>query len=323
MENRIRRRYAHVFRSLGRAELQANNPSGELSLDDLFGSAQEELWLGFYSHDGLMTALERYGFLDEIRRLGYEDLYLELGLEDEEQMFRIKSELPRAKEPLVELVAKRSFLALRDDLSAHFSSKSLPILSIEWLLLQNPLRDFSVAKPPLPGQRLPGLGLGRQVFELLRNISKRLKLDALITVPSFFHNAVFYGEEFCFVDPKYEGKFQALKRDLLQGLSSERGLSLAQLSWALRWEYIFEETTQGASPFAWFHEPMISPRSDEAKRFIESRWYTQERDEERARVHYLVSQEELMQRLAVEGFWPFDLDKLRAGVLAGDKVDLV
>lgn len=323
MDNRIRRRYAHIFRALGRAELQHNAPSPALGLEELFEPV-EGRWLGFYSHDGLWLALERYGFLDEVRALGYEDVFLELDTAQDEQMFRLKSALPSSPEPLIELVARRTYLNMRDELSKHFNSGSIPVLNIEWLLLQSPLRDFDAGRPPLPGQRLPGLGLGRQVFELLRNICRRLELEALVTTPSYFHNAVLYGEEFCFVDPSYEGKFQALRRDLLQGPASANGLSLAQLSWALRWELIFEETKQGSTPFTWFHEPMFSTLSQgtgqmgRAGQFLQSAWYKKERAQMMERVRYVVAQRELSARLEEVGLAPFDLERLEQGLLKDD-----
>ena len=305
MDNRIRRRYAHVFRSLGRAELQANAPDAELSLGDLFEPASEPLWLGFYTRDGLELALERYGFLDEVRALGYEELTIELSVEDEEQMFRLKSALPRSAQPLVELVARRSHLSMRDDLSAQFSSASLPILSVEWLLLQNPLRDFDEDRLPLPGQLLPGLGLGRQVFELLRNICRRLELGALVTVPSFLHNAVLYGEEFRFMDPRVQGRFEAIIKALRQEESAQ-GLGLAHWAWALRWGMILEHQGQALVPLRWFHEPMCSAVSDAARAVMEGAWYRREVEQAREELRFSVAREALMERLARRGIHPFD-----------------
>ena len=63
------------------------------------------------------------------------------------------------------------------------------MLSIEWLLLQDPTKTFSKSKPQLPGQEHPGLGMLRELLEMLYQACLRLELDGLIMQTMFgaFH----------------------------------------------------------------------------------------------------------------------------------------
>ncbi len=298
----LRHRYAQVFASLGRAELQRGADAlDDLNLTNLFDEGSP-LWLGFYTHNGLMLALEKYGFIDDVRRLGYERLRLELRVDDpEEHMLRLYSDRPHAEQPLVELVARRASLTLSGEVSARLGVEALGVLSIEWLQLQHPLLQFHDERPPLPGQQLPGLGLGRKVFELLRNMCLRLGLAGLVTVPSYFHNAVFYSDGFSFVDPRYQGSFRALRRALLadQDEDPER---LCLATWGMRWGQVRDHD----EAMAWFHEPMLAPVSAASARYLESRWY---RDEVRRARHahdITLDEQALRAQLGARGVLPFD-----------------
>ena len=302
--NKIRRVYSRVYHALGRAELQANPPEQELLIDLLF-EPTHDYWLGFYTKDGLLLALERYGFLDDIRRLGYEELDIELVLDEpEEQLFRLVSKLPDLGPPLIEILARRSYLNLSRELRSELGDAQLPVLNVEWLLLQNPLKTFDALRPPLPGQLLPGLGLGREVFELLRNVCTRLKLAGLIVVPSYMHNGVFYDPDFHYCDPHYQGLFEALKRDLLG--ESPTPARIMQMTWAVRWGFVFDTNEEATLPFKWFHEPMVSVVSKQTRDFIESQWYQQERQQAERQHHFHVAEDLLNAKLQEHGIFPYN-----------------
>lgn len=308
--NQLRRKYHRVYRSLGRAELQRGaDEIDALDLDALFDPV-EGLWLGFYTREGLHIALERYGFFDDIRELGYEDFEVVTRADDpEEHMLKVMSRRPRLEEPLVELVTRRTYLNLTGEVGDRFDETIHPVLSIEWLQLQNPLRDFEPERPPLPGQVLPGLGLGKNIFELLRNVCKRLDLAALVTTPSYLHNALLYDEGFNFFDPDYQGQLEALRRDLFGALLRDAPAlaatpALATLSWAMCWGMVLERDAE--PPFEWFHEPMVAPISKRLARYLESDWYKEEREHALARHHFELLLEPLEGMLARRGIEPFD-----------------
>jgi hypothetical protein len=83
--------------------------------------------------------------------------------------------------------------------------------------MENPRADFTLDRPALPGQRRPGLGLARWMFELLRMMAERLGCAGMINNPDRYHNAYLYSRAVRFYDPVREGRFRALV-DLLEPL---------------------------------------------------------------------------------------------------------
>jgi hypothetical protein len=93
--------------------------------------------------------------------------------------------------------------------------------------LQNPRKQFDPARPALPGQLYPGLGVAWEVFTLLQIMARRLRFAGVLNVPAYYHNAYLYNVRSRFLDPAVEGTFRALRRDL----GSER--PLAEAAWAV------------------------------------------------------------------------------------------
>ncbi|RME74003.1 MAG: hypothetical protein D6776_06015 [Planctomycetota bacterium] len=63
------------------------------------------------------------------------------------------------------------------------------------------------------------------MIELLYRMGLRLRREAVIAFPAYYHNAVLYRVRFNFVSPEDEGRLRAYRRDLAD-------LSLAEASWA-------------------------------------------------------------------------------------------
>ena len=78
-------------------------------------------------------------------------------------------------EVLIEAVLEKKRLAGAD------------LLYVHWLTLRHPRARFSDLRPQLPGQDVPGLGLAREITELLARMAARLGLEGLEdrTVPAF------------------------------------------------------------------------------------------------------------------------------------------
>lgn len=158
------------------------------------GKKAPQRLLGFYTRDGLEYALERYGILPFVRRLGFSELQLEL-------------EGPRMKltshgAALLELEVEKKKLA-----GGEF-------LFVNWLSLRNPRAHFSAKRPKLPGQEVPGLGLAQEATALLGIMAERVRLDGVAFRPSWFHMAYAARHGARFVDAKRQGRFEALMRDL-------------------------------------------------------------------------------------------------------------
>ncbi|MGM0556195.1 MAG: hypothetical protein ACQEVA_07435 [Myxococcota bacterium] len=303
----IREEYREVFRSLSRVDLQ-KGASGleDLGTVDLFDYGTD-LWLGFYTQEGIEIALERYGITEDVLDRGFGGLRVDVQVDDpEEHMLRIWGEKPECDEPLIELVVSRDILHLEDMLSDAVGHPFAPVLTVEWLMMQNPNADFAPGRMPLPGQQHPGLGVGFKVMEILRNVCLRLDLAGLITVPAYFHNAAMYSTEFKYLDSDYEAVLQALLRDLLPELKG----SLPAASWAIKWKMVVDKLADREEPFEWFHEAMLCPVSDPFKAYFNSDEY---RDSVREQAHnhrFRVFTDALEETLEAKGIQPFDLERI-------------
>ena len=302
-----RDRYEQIYGELTRADLQKGSQGlDELSLGpDLFGHDPDR-WLGFYTLEGLQIALEEYGLIDDLKHLGVRDTEITIRTSDpDEQLFRLHCKDPPVEAPLVELLVRRDFLRPHSPLADRIDASPLPVLTVTWLMLQNPCAPFTARRPPLPGQQHPGLGVGAQVLEMLRNICHRLDLAAIVTVPSYFHNALFYSEEFFHFDPFLQGSFSALCRDLIPKLKND----VTAVSWAVHWKLV-KNRAEDDAPFRWFHDLMVSPVSEDLVDYFTDRAYRRDVQRALTRHSFDVDRDALDEKLRRCGLRPFDPEKI-------------
>lgn len=196
--------YARIAQGLSDQELGA---PGDLDLSDIeealgVGSTTNRRILGFYSNEGIQIGLERLGYLDLIRRLGYRELRVETEAGELDDRLRILGRAEGREHLLVEGALARRHIG------------DTPSLFVNWITLRHPLAVFTEHRPRLPGQEVPGLGLLEETSQLLVRVAKRLELDALAFRPSRYHIAYLARRHFRFVDPLLEARFRALQRDL-------------------------------------------------------------------------------------------------------------
>ncbi len=157
---------------------------------------RRDLLLGFYSEEGLEHALERYGVLAQLRRMSYGPFRGEIRDAGVGQSARLL-DVPSG-EALIETVLERREVA------------GGRMLYVHWLALRNPHVRFSPERPQLPGQQVPGLGLAREIAEMLVQMAARLGLEGLAFRPAAYHLAFRGRETMRFVDPARQGRFEAL-----------------------------------------------------------------------------------------------------------------
>ena len=143
-------------------------------------------------------------------------------------------------------------------------------------------------------------------MEILRNTVKRLKLDGLVTVPSYFHNAFIYSEEFFYFDPAQQGAFLAVCRDVLPQTQSNVGAA----SWAILWKLVHE--THRMEGFEWFHGPQVCPVSPRLIAYFDAPEFDREVATGLADIELVVDREALRARLAEAGIHPFDKGRIQA-----------
>jgi len=178
------RRFRRLGSDLRRAENLDDGLAFSLTEDDIAGvlpgSARPSRFLGYFSRNGVELLLERAGVLPQLRAKGFRTLRVEVDSRDAPgQLLRILCEdgLP---ELLVEMRAERSRSAV----------PGMDVISLEWLLLQNPREAFSPTRPRLPGQQHPGLGLLRDFMGWLVAVCEAHGLDGVYFVAAHYHIAM-------------------------------------------------------------------------------------------------------------------------------------
>ncbi len=194
-----------ISRSLRTESLGSTPLVTDADIADALGMQREGplKLLGFYTREGIEYALERYRFLATLRRLGFEDLHVTLdrvGLADRVRLLG-RDATSGKNVTLVELEVERRRVGQGT------------FLFVNWLSLRNPRAKFSSVRPQLPGQEVPGLGLAREMTQLLGLMAKRVLLDGVAFRPSWFHMAFAARHVSRFVNPQRQGRFEALIRD--------------------------------------------------------------------------------------------------------------
>jgi len=147
-------------------------------------------------------------------------------------------------------------------------SAGFDMLSIEWLLIQDPTKEFARGQPAFPGQEHPGLGMFREVVEILYQACVRLELDGLVMHPSRFHIAVLGSPGSAFLDPAVEGRFLALQ----EALGTRDISAVSQLLEQMR------IVRHDGSAIAWEASEFVTPLSKTLREYFSSTNYVATRD---------------------------------------------
>ncbi len=239
-------RFSSVSKGLSADALGSEPLITEADLAEVFGHkpAGAKKLLGFYTAEGLEYALEAYGMLPLIRRLGYGELRVVMEAVAATDRARLTGKDSRSGErvTLVELEVERRGIG-----GGSF-------LFVNWLSLRNPRTKFSPQRPQLPGQDVPGLGLAREMSQMLGLVARRLVLDGVAFRPSWYHMAFAARHSARFGTPARQGRFEALVRDL-------KGFPLLEITHALS----AGRVQLNGQPYVWEPEEMIQwlhPRED-------------------------------------------------------------
>jgi acetoin utilization deacetylase AcuC-like enzyme len=159
--------------------------------------------LDAYTADGLEYAFYRFGLLAFLERRGYNQFRFDLSaVSTGGERVCVHGRAGGAEHLLIDCVVERQARDGEEWLYVH------------WLALRDPRARFSDRRPRLPGQEVPGLGLAREVTELLVLMARRLQLAGLAFTPAWYHTAYVVRSRFRFADPARQGRFEALQRDL-------------------------------------------------------------------------------------------------------------
>ncbi|HET8724341.1 MAG TPA: histone deacetylase [Anaeromyxobacteraceae bacterium] len=232
----ITSRFAEIAAGLSKDSLSG---SGELTDEDLAEAlgmrpTRQRLLLGFYTEAGIEFALQRYGILDQLRRLGYDDFRVEFARQPPGERIRVYGKAEGQEHVLLEVVLEKKRI------------QDHPVLYIHWLSLRHPRAQFSERRPRLPGQEVPGLGLARETGEMLALMALRLQLTGVAYRPAHYHTAFAGRHHFSFVDAERQGRFDALVRDT-------KGMSLLDATRAIDEGRVLKD----GAPYAWEPDEMV------------------------------------------------------------------
>lgn len=230
------------------------------------GAPGSSRFLGYFSRHGVELLLEKLGIFAQLRARGYHNPMLELDNSHElGDRLRLWSDARKA-ELLMELLVGRNQRMI----------PGMEVLTIEWLLLQNPRARFSPDRPPLPGQQHPGLGMLTDVLGWLVSISEMLHLDGVTYVPSHYHVAAQSRKLVRFLKPGDEALFRAIEALLA-------GVPLHEATRRVENGEVLDAGTR--EPVSWGRRAMVLPVSERLRDLLFSEQYEQEVERQLAALH--------------------------------------
>lgn len=267
---KITKKYWQIAKRLTTAQLQKEDQeSGILSESDLFyldiGKRRRNCFLGYYSLKGLKLVFEKYGVIDDLKKLGFDKIIYDLDTNDPYlHRLTLYNQRQTPHDMLVEIKLKKENITIDMPFQTVLNGKSFETLAIEWMSMQNPYAQFTKKRPQLPGQKHPGLGLASKAVELLMIMCWRLNLAGLINTPDHYHNAFMYSRIFFYLNPLYQAKLLALARDL-------KRYPLDMIAWAIEWGLVYDQVQN--QPLEWFVGKQIVPFNDKLKELFNSKEY--------------------------------------------------
>lgn len=252
-----------------------------------------ERFLDLYDKDAILEILVQVGIIDILNKKGYHNLIITIS-RNESFVSRLYINFDRLDKDtrLIELLLRENRFRPKQtfiddiDLSDGFST-----LTIEWLSLQDPKREFTKDRPRLPGQIYPGLGVLRNMQDMLCIFAKAKNNDALLDIPEHYHGAVIYSETYSFFSPIDGGRLKAMMRDL-------GDYPLADVSYAICYGCLINERTEENE--LWKPSEQIYPISKKLKHYVNSNKYKEIMDASASKFNYSIDWDKY-QRLLEEG----------------------
>lgn len=226
--------------------------------DQLVGTKASSLFLGRFTAAQLTEFFEEVNIIEQLKNKKIWPIKVEI-LCPEQFNYYLKVTL-ESGEIVSEIFIREGHFTPRRQHVPEIGIGPLNLLFIEWLCIQNPLEKFSIERLPLPGQRHPGLGVGRRVADLLERACRRTGKDGLLNFPEFYHNAYLYMERYHFYNPKKEAEVLAIKRDLAD-------LSLVEVAWAVFSECVYNIN---GKLYRWQPEALMWPCCKDLTGYFES-----------------------------------------------------
>lgn len=244
-----------IFQNLTKEEIQSLEILDlGLKEEDLLISNDEykgnDKLLGIYSEEYIIDFFQKYGIYSMLEEKGFQDFKLILDTKNlDRQRLAIYYEKTIDDNLLCEIILKRKEIKLNFSFETYLQDKYFNFLIVEWLYSQNPQKQFTKERNPLPGQKYPGLNMARNVLKLLLLMSKERGFDGILNIPEHYHNAQLYSKYFSYLSPINEARRKSIEIDLLEKYD------LSTVSWAIDLNCVKENE----QIFRWFVSEQIIP----------------------------------------------------------------
>ncbi len=240
------------------------NDWSEIGSETDYSSGDSKLFLGIYSRAGIEKALEHYGLIEELARIGYDKLRIDISMDSiHKNRIRFFPEKGKSDIPIIDIVMQRRFFSGFRGALPNYPDKQRDFLYIDWLLLQDPLRKFSDRKIPLPGQKFAGLGIGWKVMVILKLMGRRIGVQGLANSPQYYHTARIFHRYFHFPSPEDEGCLLAIDRDTYP-------YNIIEVSWAFEHGLVKETGSKNPQDCKWHGANQIIPFTPQLKSYFNS-----------------------------------------------------
>lgn len=222
--------------------------------------------LGRFDRTEVERRLESTGLIDAIRRRGYHDIRTTLATSG---MALPHIQVHGSRSGMEALLLDACLAETRVE-ADYFRRRGVAcgdvsLLLVYWVREQDPSREFTPTRPPLPLQQHPGLGVLPIAFRVVRAMAEDIGSDGIACLPKLYHDAyIFYRTRlFLFLDGVEQGRFQRLQESLSH-------LPLGHASLALLDGHV---RAVDGRPMVWSPDYQVCPLSDRLTRYFHSDEY--------------------------------------------------
>jgi hypothetical protein len=268
-----------------------------LEEEDIFGDLVEkkgtELFLGKYTMGGIQAALEKKSFIKDAKRKHLWPIVYDLDSSEFPplQRFQIFFKEKKAENVVVDLKIRETIFRPKNELAEATSHSAFKLLFVEWLTLQNPLLVFTPERPALPGQKYPGLKLGKKILDIFAYLAWINNSDGILEFPCYFHNALLFMRTFRFLRPEKRGEVVAIRK------AFSRDIPFHKLAWVVHLNCLRDGEGR---VYEWKAEEQIYPLNKSLKHYFYSREYKEKVREVEQRLEFTVDWE-LFEKKMAEG----------------------
>jgi hypothetical protein len=251
-------------------------------LSDLTGDKGSCLFLGRYALAEVEAVLKRRNFFKDAKKKKLWPLKFRLDFSEfpiQRFQIYIQEEIPQNL--VVDLKIREGTFQPKQKLSSLFPLPSFQFLILEWLTLQNPLQEFSGERIPLPGQKHPGLSLGKKVLDIFVYLARINRVDGLLAYPAYFHNALLFCRNFQFLNPQKQAEVQVIRKIF-------RKISFKELAWIVHLDCLKD---QEGNTYKWEAEEQVLPLNKSLKIYLSSREYEKKVKQEMSKFRFTIDWE--------------------------------